>query len=120
MPTITKKIRERQFVNASIDLIRKDYRSNKKEIYIKETKDFFDKNKVSIFKNTINKFAEIKDKQFLNIYVANTSEKFQNILQSHNLINTFSNKKIYFRDTNVSYNKVDNFVIKNIQIKDQS
>lgn len=120
MPTITKKLRERQFVNASIDLIRKEYRSNKKEIYIKETKDFFDKNKVSLFKNAINKFSEIKDNQFLNIYVANTSEKFQNILQSHNLINTFSNKKIYFRDTNVSYNKVDNFVIKNIQIKNQS
>lgn len=119
MPSITKKIRERQFVNASIDLIRKDYRSNKKEIYIKETKDFFEKNKFDIFKNTINKFADIKDNQFLNIYISNTSDKFQNILKDNNLINTFSEKKAYFRDTNVSFNKVDNFVIKNIQIKNQ-
>jgi len=119
MPTITKKLRERQFVNASIDIIRKEYRSNKKEIYIKEIKDFFNKNKLNLFKNTIDKFSIIENNQFLNIYISNTSDKFQNILQKHNLINTFSDKKIYFRDTNVSYNKVDNFVIKNIQIKNE-
>jgi hypothetical protein len=68
MPTITKKLRERQFVNASIDIIRKEYRSNKKEIYIKEIKDFFNKNKLNLFKNTIDKFSIIENNQFLNIY----------------------------------------------------
>ncbi|MEI8252176.1 MAG: hypothetical protein WCG25_00105 [bacterium] len=45
IPGIKQKIRERQFLNASVDLIRKEVRGNKKEVYIKEVKDFFDKNK---------------------------------------------------------------------------
>lgn len=37
-----EKAQERQFLNASVDLIRKEVRGNKKELYIKEIKQYFD------------------------------------------------------------------------------
>ena len=40
----TEKMREWQFLNAAVDLIRKEVRGNKKELYIKEVKEFFSKN----------------------------------------------------------------------------
>jgi hypothetical protein len=55
-PGFKEKARERQFVNAGIDLIRKEYRGNKKELYIKEIKDYFSQQKFNIVKNVINRF----------------------------------------------------------------
>ena len=43
--TFKAKAQERQFLNASIDLIRKEIRGNKKELYIKEIKQYFDSQK---------------------------------------------------------------------------
>ncbi|MEI6672373.1 MAG: hypothetical protein WCL02_03260 [bacterium] len=40
-----QKVQERQFLNASVDLIRKQVRGNKKELYIKEIKQYFDSQK---------------------------------------------------------------------------
>jgi hypothetical protein len=42
---IKKKVQERQFLNASVDLIRKEVRGNKKELYIKEIKQYVDNQK---------------------------------------------------------------------------
>jgi len=43
--TFKYKEQEWQFLNASIDLIRKEIRGNKKEMYIKEIKQYFDNQK---------------------------------------------------------------------------
>ncbi|MEI6118548.1 MAG: hypothetical protein WCP92_04935 [bacterium] len=43
--TFKQKVQERQFLNASVDLIRKQVRGNKKELYIKEIKQYFDSQK---------------------------------------------------------------------------
>lgn len=43
--TFKAKEQERQFLNASVDLIRKQVRGNKKETYIKEIKQYFDNQK---------------------------------------------------------------------------
>jgi len=40
-----QKVQERQFLNASVDLIRKEIRGNKKELYIKEIKQYADSQK---------------------------------------------------------------------------
>jgi hypothetical protein len=45
IPGFQKKIRERQFVNASIDILRGEIKGNKKEKYIAEVKQFFADNK---------------------------------------------------------------------------
>ena len=118
-PTFKSKIRERQFLNASVDLIRKTVRGNKKELYIKEIKQYFDQQKLNIIKNTINRFDEMANKQFLTIYLSNVSTGFNAVLNKHNLTNTFDSNYIYFWDTNVSYNKIDGFINKYIQINDE-
>ena len=117
--TFRQKAQERQFLNASIDLIRKEIRGNKKELYIKEIKQYFDSQKWNIIKNVINRFDEIANKQFITMYLSNVSTGFNAILDKHNLTNTFDPNHIYFRDTNTSYNKIDGFITKHIQINDE-
>jgi len=117
--TFKKKARERQFLNASIDLIRKEIRGNKKELYIKEIKQYFNTQKWNIIKNIINRFDEIANKQYITMYFSNISTGLNATLKKHNLNNTFDDDHVYFRDTNVSYNKIDGFLTKHIQINDE-
>lgn len=116
IPSFTEKIRERQFQNANVDIIRWEYRGNKKEEYIKEVTQYFNTHQLDIFKKLINNFDEVIDKNFVNIYLSNVSDNLQNLLLSHNLKTVYNTWNIYARDTNISYNKVDGFVQKNIQI----
>lgn len=118
LPGFRTKIREWQFLNASIDLIRKEYRGNKKELYIKEVKQYFDANKVTIARNVVNKFNEIANNQYLTMYLSNVTPAFDGLLAKNKLSNVFTPTNMYFRDMNASYNKVDSFVQKNISIQD--
>jgi len=118
LPGFREKVRERQFVNASIDLIRNNEDWNKKEIYIKELTDYFNNNKFQIGKNIIQNFDKVINKNQIQIYLSNISTGLNLLLTENNLSNTFSPNKIYARDTNNSFNKVDNFITKNIQIQD--
>lgn len=118
-PNFKQKARERQFLNASVDLIRKEVRGNKKELYIKEIKQYFDNQKGNIIKSAINRFDEIANRQYITMYFSNVSSGFNDIIKKHNLTNIFDPNHIYFRDTNVSYNKIDSFVTKHIQINDE-
>ncbi len=72
-PSFKQKAWERQFLNASIDLIRKEIRGNKKELYIKEIKQYFDQQKGNILKNVVNRFDEIANRQYVTIYLSNVS-----------------------------------------------
>ncbi|MCF7835054.1 DUF4012 domain-containing protein [Candidatus Gracilibacteria bacterium] len=117
MPGIKEKIWERQFLNASVDLIRNEVRGNKKEIYIKEVKDFFNQNKELLTKNFVNQFQDILDKNMFSIYLSNVSTGLSAFVKSTNLQTVFSTDNIYAWDTNNSFNKVDGFVSKKIQIK---
>ncbi len=76
LPGFRTKIWEWQFLNASIDLIRKEYRGNKKELYIQEVKKYFDANKVTIARNVVNKFSEIANNQYLTMYLSNVTPQF--------------------------------------------
>ena len=116
-PWFKEKARERQFVNAGIDLIRKEYRGNKKELYIKEIKDYFNQQKFNIIKNVINRFSELANNQYITAYISNASPQFQWLLAKNKLSNVFDPKNIYFWDMNASYNKIDWFVHKRIRIK---
>ncbi|MCK9467291.1 MAG: DUF4012 domain-containing protein [Candidatus Absconditabacterales bacterium] len=119
IPSFTELSRERQFLNANIDIIRGEYRGNKKEEYIKGVKDYFSKNKINIFKNIINNFDDVINKNFISIYLSNVSDDLQNVLKNNKLKLEYNSRFIYAWDTNTSYNKVDGFVEKNIQILDQ-
>ena len=73
IPGFREKIREWQFLNASVDLLRGEVRGNKKEKYIQEVKDFFAKHKTDIIKNVVNNFEELTKKQAINIWLSNVS-----------------------------------------------
>jgi len=117
--TFKSKVQERQFLNASVDLIRKQVRGNKKELYIKEIKQYFDSQKWNIIKNVVNRFDEIANKQFVTMYLSNVSTGLNATLTKHNLTNVFDPNYIYFWDTNTSYNKIDGFLTKHIQINNE-
>ncbi len=119
IPSFTEKARERQFLNANVDIIRWEYRGNKKEEYIRWVKDYFNKNQLNMFKNIVNNFDEVIDRKFITTYLSNVSDDLQNILISHGLKLEYNSWFIYVWDTNTSYNKVDWFVEKNIQILDR-
>lgn len=72
-PGFEKKMRERQFINATIDLIRGEEQSNKKELYIQQINTYFQAQKFAILQNLINKWAEIPAKNDLQIYLSNVS-----------------------------------------------
>lgn len=116
IPGFKKEIRERQFVNASIDLIRGEIRGNKKEKYIDEVNQYFRQNQQTIIKNLINKFPQVLANNLIHIYLSNASEKLNGLLQKRELTNIYDPHFIYARDTNNSFNKTDEFVQKQILI----
>lgn len=120
VPNLKETLRERQFTNACVDLIRWETRWNKKELYIKKVTDYFNNNKGKIAKNIINNFQELLDKKMINIYLSNVSVPLHEFLKKSNLNTIFSSWNIYSRDSNNSFNKSDGFVTKNIQIFDSN
>ncbi len=118
IPDFHEKVRERQFLNASIDLIKGEVTKNKKEMYIEEVSNYFNANKGTIAKNFIENFETIKAKELFHVYFSNISTELEQFLQENNLNSSYSTGKIYARDTNNSYNKVDGFINKNMQIHD--
>jgi hypothetical protein len=120
MPSITQKLWEWQFVNAAIDIIRGESRSNKKEIYITEVNQFFKSNAITIAKHIINNFSDVIDQRSINIFLSNVSDQFNGFIQKWSLTNSYDANYIYARDINDSYNKIDGFIKKNIQIVDDN
>jgi hypothetical protein len=112
LPSFTQKERERQFINASVDLIRGEIRTNKKEVYIQKVMQYFDSNKFQIVKNLINNRKPLTEKKYLNVYLSNISTGLQTFLQENNFNTVYSDDTIYTREINTSYNKSDGFISK--------
>ena len=118
LPWFQDKMRERQFVNASIDIIRWEDRWNKKEIYIAEVLDYFFKNSTTIAKNLINNRDEVLNKRYIQIYLSDisVSPEFRAMLRKNGLNTAFEWWKIYARDINIALNKSDNFLTKRLKL----
>jgi hypothetical protein len=84
-------MREWQFINASIDIIRGEDRGNKKEVYIAEVLDYFFKNSTTIAKNLINNRDEVLNKRYIQIYLSDmfVSQKFRDMIAKNNLNTRF-------------------------------
>lgn len=119
IPWIDKRFEERQFINASIDIIRWKNTINKKQIYLEEINTYIQNNLFDIIKSFVKNFSKWNDNN-VNIYLDNVSDDFENFLLSNNFINKFYPSNIYFWDTNISYNKIDRFVDKQIEIYDEN
>lgn len=119
MPNLQKKIRERQFVNASIDLIRWEVRDHKKELYLNEVNTYFKENQEELIKAIINNFDKIISGKKINIYLSNTSNELNWVLEKYWLENNYQKSRLYLRDTNNAYNKSDRFITKEVVIQQQ-
>jgi len=118
LPWFSDKMRERQFINASIDIIRGEDRGNKKELYIAEVLDYFFKNSSIIAKNLINNRDEVIDKRYIQIYLSDmfVSKEFRDMIARNNLNTSFQWWKIYARDVNIANNKSDDFITKRLKL----
>jgi len=120
LPRFEEKVWEWQFVNASVDLIRWEYRGNKKELYIEEITTFFNQNKWNIARNFINNFETILNERFVNIYLSNVPGELYWLLQKWQLTTIYDPTYLYTWDTNNSFGKVDGFVQKTSVITDDT
>jgi hypothetical protein len=116
LPGFTQKARERQFLNATIDLIRGEVKSNKKELYIQQVLAYFDANKITLAKNLINHWSEILLKRYVHIFLSHTTDNLHDFLIQHNLNTPYTSKNIYTRDINTANNKSDAFITKSVQL----
>lgn len=118
LPWFQDKMREWQFINASIDIIRWEERWNKKEIYISEVLDYFYKNSSTIAKNLINNRDEVLNKRYIQIYLSDmfVSKEFRDMLRKNGLNTTFEWWKIYAWDVNIANNKSDDFLTKRLKL----
>jgi hypothetical protein len=84
-------MREWQFINASIDIIRGEVRGNKKELYIAEVLDYFFNNSTTIAKNLINNRDDVLNKRYIQIYLSDmyVSKEFRNMLRKNGLNTAF-------------------------------
>ena len=119
MPGLDKKTRERQFLNASIDLIRWDNLPNKKEYYLSDSKKFFAQQQNNLLKNFISSFDTLTQSYSFGIYIPNISSKLNTMLSKYHLTTIPNDTTIYAWDTNKSFNKIDEFVNKSLIINDQ-
>jgi hypothetical protein len=116
LPDFTEKARERQFLNASIDLIRGEITNNKKELYIQQVLAYFDTNKFTLIKNLINRREEMLAQRYVHMYFSNITPELHSFLIQHNLNTPYSSGNLYSRDTNISNNKSDAFITKSSSI----
>lgn len=119
LPSFREKSREWQFVNANIDLIRGEDKSNKKELYIKDLEAYLKANALSLAKAGINSVQDMLHKGFINIYLSNVSDELWGFLQSYDLTTVYNPDFWYFFNINTSFNKSDGFVKKQIEILDE-
>ena len=118
MPWLQQKIRERQFVNASIDIIRWSNKPNKKEQYLREVNTFFHDNQGTLAKRLISEFGRLTDTPSFGVYIPTISPSLQTLLDRYHLITIGNPQTIYLRDTNISHNKVDTFITKRTTLSD--
>ena len=119
MPGLDRKTWERQFMNASIDIIRGDDLPNKKEYYLSDSQNFFMSQGATAVKNFVSQFSALTDKYTFWIYIPTISQGLNDILTKYNFTTIPNNHTLYSWDTNKSFNKIDEFVTKSIIIKDR-
>lgn len=120
LPAFRSKARERQFLNANVDLIRGEEKSNKKEFYIKDLEQYLKTNALALAKATINSVQELLHKGYVNIYLSNVSDQMRGFLQSYDLTTVYNSDFFYFFNINSSFNKSDGFVKKEVEILNET
>lgn len=119
LPSFRSKAREWQFVNANIDIIRGENRSNKKELYIKDLNTYLKQQSINLTKAFVNNFEKVLEKGYINIFFSNVSPQLRDFLNQYALTTVYQPDFVYFWNINTSYNKSDGFVKRQVEIQDQ-
>lgn len=117
LPSFRHKAREWQFVNANIDIIRWEARSNKKELYIADLEKYLKENALRLASSALNNLQNFLEKWYINIYLSNTSGAMRDFLDKWNLTTVYDSDFLYFWHTNIAYNKSDAFIKKQLEIQ---
>ncbi len=119
LPDFEKQLRERQFANAAVDLIRWEDRWWKKETYLKSSQAFFEQNKTLLAKNFLEQLPQLLEKHRINFYLIDISGPLHWYLRRNNLTTRFEQETAYFWDSNISFNKIDQFIDKEVTCFDE-
>lgn len=112
LPELKSKLIERQFVNASIDLIRGDSLPNKKEKYLTDMGAFLNENKSTLLTQIMNNLPTLFKNHDIQLYFPRSALQFQSFLADQGLMTTHDKDNLYVWNLNKSFNKIDSFVIK--------
>jgi len=82
LPDIKNKLTERQFTNASIDLIRGKVEANKKEKYLSDIGSYLEQHKSELIDQIIINLPNLLEKHFIQVYLPKSSAPFQKFLVS--------------------------------------
>lgn len=119
LPSIQPKLLERQFINASIDLIRWTVRGNKKEQYLAEIGSFIETHKDELINQIISSLPSILQSNHIQLYLPATSNSFQSFLETQWLSKKRKSNELTIHHINKSFNKIDTFVNKKYTLQDQ-
>jgi hypothetical protein len=119
-PEFLTQFRERQFANASIDLIRGQARRWKKELYLTSSQNFVQTHQKELIKALFTRLPELIQKRYINIYLEDISGGLHTRLRKTGLTTRFEEDTLYSRESNTSFNKADAFIKKTLTISDLS
>lgn len=119
LPDFRQQLREWQFVNASVDLIRGEARRGKKVYYINDSQNYFTNNLITIIYNWLKNIDTLRKGHYINIYLENISWPLHGFIRRQQLTTRFESNMIYFWESNISFNKIDRFVARTIACNDQ-
>lgn len=117
LPWLRQKLREREFMNATVDLRRGAVRANKKEFYLSDSKELFLDNASTLIQNFITQFNDVSSKYSFWVYIPTISPQLNTLLTKYNFTTIPNNHTIYARDTNRARNKSSEFITKHIEIR---
>lgn len=120
LPGLRSKLVERQFVNASIDLIRWEALPNKKEQYLVDIGSYLESNKDMLFDQIIKNLPRILNSRYIQLYLPKSSEQFQAFLRKQGVVFTQDLDKLYIWRFNKSFNKIDNFINQKYIMQDKN
>lgn len=117
-PSLYHKFYERQFINASIDLIRWEDSAFKKELYLKNVHDYFQANGLKLAFSLLTKYPSNQasfpvDGMFFE------QPWLNEVLKSKHILRSQDQWLVYFWDSNISFSKIDSFVDKTITVQDK-
>ena len=120
IPDFAQKIRELQFMNATVDLRRKQKLPNKKEYYLKYITEYFALHQNEIIIRIIQNLQYIASQHWIQVYLTDRPQVLESRLKKNNLTTIYNTDTIYLRDNNIAYNKLDAFVTKHAELRDSS